>query len=203
MGILRSIFGPSKDEIWGRIAADIGGCYQDGGFLGRDVLRYRSGEWEIVLDTYTVSSGRSSTTYTRMRAPFVNKDGLYFKIYREGFFTAIGKMLGMQDLAIGDPFFDEQFVVQGNSEEKLRRLLSDANLRELIERQPQICFEVRNDEGFFGPSFPEGVDELRFACYGVLRDPFLLRGLFDMFTLTLEHLVQIDSAYANDPHVTL
>ena len=82
MGFLRSIFGPSKDEIWSQIARHIGGQYEDGGFFGRDILRYQSGEWEISLDTYTVSTGKSSTTYTWMRAPFANTDGLYFKIYR-------------------------------------------------------------------------------------------------------------------------
>ena len=34
----------------------------------------------------------SPTTYTRMRAPFINKDGLYFEISREGFFSTIGKL---------------------------------------------------------------------------------------------------------------
>jgi hypothetical protein len=203
MGFLSSIFGPSKDEIWGQIATDIGGSYEDGGFWGRDVLRYRSGEWEITLDTYTVSTGKSSTTYTRMRAPFINKDGLYFKIYREGIFSAIGKLFKMQDITVGDPFFDEQFVVKGNNEEKLKQLLSDPKLKELIEHQPNICFEVKGDEGFFGGTFPEGVDELNFTCYGVLRDVDLLKNLFAMFTATLERLVQIDSAYANDPNVRL
>jgi len=86
MGLLRSVFGPSQNEIWGQIAADIGGDYIDKGFWSTNELRYRHGEWELLLDTYTVSNGKSSTTYTRLRAPFVNKDGLYFKIYREGRF---------------------------------------------------------------------------------------------------------------------
>lgn len=31
MGILRSAFGPSKDEIWTQIATDIGGEFIEGG----------------------------------------------------------------------------------------------------------------------------------------------------------------------------
>ena len=130
MGILRSIFGPSKGEIWSQIAMDIGGHYdyEDGWFSGRDVVRYRAGEWEITLDTYSSGSGKGRVTYTRMRAPFVNKDGLYFKIYREGYFTSIGKFFGMQDIQIGDPYFDENFVIKGNNEEKIRLLLRDTTL---------------------------------------------------------------------------
>jgi hypothetical protein len=203
MGFLRSIFGPSKDEIWGQLAGDIGGEYQKGGFLRPDVLRYRSGEWEITLDTYTVSNGKTSSTYTRMRAPFVNKDGLYFQIYRAGFFSSIGKALGMQDLVVGNPYFDEAFIIKGNNADKIKSLLSDPKLTGLIRQQPDICFEIRDDEGWFGAKFPEGVDELRFQCYGVLRDEPLLRNLFEMFSTALQRLVQIDSAYENDPNVSL
>ena len=203
MGLLRSNFGPSKDEIWRQIARDIGGQYQDGGFFGGDILRCRSGEWEITLDTYTVSTGKSSTTYTRMRAPFENRDRLYFKIYREGFFASVGKFFGMQDIQIGDNYFDENFVIKGNNEEKIRLLLRDPKLKELIQTQPDICFQIRDDEGWFGADFPEGVNELYFQCYGVLKEEKLLKSLFDMFSITLERLVRIDSAYENDPQVRL
>jgi hypothetical protein len=138
-----------------------------------------------------------------MRAPFVNKDGLYFKIYREGFFASIGKFFGMQDQEIGDPFFDDNFIIKGNDAEKIRLLLNDASLKELIQAQPNICFQIRDDEGWFGADFPEGIDELHFHCHGVLKDENRLKNLFDMFSITLERLVQIDSAYENDPKLRL
>ncbi len=207
MGILRSILGPSKDEIWSQIAADIGGEYIEGGFWKQNVLVYRHREWQMLLDTYSVTTSAGETTtstpYTRMRAPFVNKDGLYFKIYREGFFSSIGKFFGMYDLEIGDPFFDDDFVIKGNNAEKIRLLLEDTQMKELMRQQPSIHFEIRDDEGWFGPSFPEGVDELYFQCAGVVKERQRLKSLFDLFSLTLTRLVQIDSAYEDDPHVTL
>ena len=63
MGIFGSLFGPSKKEIWSQIAYDIGGRFKDGGFWKRDYIRYEYGSWEIVLDTYTRSSGKSKKTY--------------------------------------------------------------------------------------------------------------------------------------------
>jgi hypothetical protein len=138
-----------------------------------------------------------------MRAPFVNKDGLYFKIYREGFFSSVGKFFGMQDIEIGAPFFDEQFIVKGNSPEKIRVLLADARIKELIQQQPRIHFEIRDDEGWFSAAFPEGVDELYFQCVGAIKETTLLKSLFDLFSATLVRLVQIDSAYENDPKVKL
>ena len=199
----KSIFGPSKDEIWTQIAADIGGEFIDGGFWGKDVLTYKHGEWQIRLDTYVVSTGQSSHTLTRMRAPFMNRDGLYFKISREGFLSSIGKFFGMQDIEIGDPFFDKQFVIKGNNPEKIKLLLADARIKELCQLQPRIHLRIKDDEGRFGTDFPEGVDELYFECVGVIKETALLKALFGLFCLVLERLVQIDSAYADDPKITL
>ena len=199
----KSIFGPSKDEIWTQIAADIGGEFIEGGFWGKDVLIYKHGEWQILLDTYVVSTGTSSYTVTRMRAPFINKDSLYFKISREGFFSSIGKFFGMQDIEIGDQFFDKQFVIKGNDPEKIKLLLADGRIKELCQIQPRIHLSIKDDEGWFGTDFPEGVDELYFECVGVIKETALLKALFGLFCLILQRLVQIDSAYADDPQVIL
>ena len=199
MGKRRSIFGPSKDDIWNQIATDIGGEFIEGGFWGKDVLVYKRGEWQILLDTYVVSTGQSSHTCTRMRAPFVNRDGLYFSVSRKGFFSSIGKLFGMQDIEIGDPFFDEQFIIKGNNSEKIKSLLADRNIRELCQRQPRIKLRIKDDEGRFGPEFPEGVDELYFECVGVIKETALLKSLFALFCLILERLVRLDSAYEDDP----
>ncbi len=203
MGILRKVFGPSKDEIWAQIAKDIGGEFIDAGFWKKNVLRYEHGEWEILLDTYTVSTGKSSTTFTRMRAPFINQDGLRFKIYREGFFSRIGKRFGMQDIEIGDDFFDSKFIIKGSNIEKIKQLLSDDDLKKMIEQVPRINFEIRDDEGWFGSEYPADVDALYFQCTGVIKDKAVLKSLFSLFSATLTHLVQMDSAYEDDPEVTL
>ncbi len=157
MGFLRSFFGSSQNEIWGQIAEDIGGEYLDRGFWKTN---------ELLLDTFAVSNGKSSTPCTRMRAPFINNDGLYFKVYRESVFSGNGRFFGMQDIQIGDPGFDDPLVVKGNNEAKIRQLLADPNLKKLIAEQSQISFEIRDDEGWFGTAFPSGVDELYFQRVG-------------------------------------
>lgn len=203
MGFFSDLFGPSRDEIWRKIAADLGGRYEEGGFLGRDVLRYRSGEWEICLDLMLASTGRSTSTMTRMRAPFVSRDGFRFKIYRAGLFSALGTLAGLQDIRIGDKFFDETFVIQGNDPGKVKRLLKDPKLRKLIKAQPDILFQVLDDEGSFGTPLPDGVDELQCMCDGSLKDETQLRQLFDLFCLTLGRLVELDTAAPTDPGVKL
>jgi hypothetical protein len=203
MGVLRSMFGPSQNEIWRQLSEQIGAKFVAGGFLHGDKVVARVKDWTLTLDTYTVSTGKSSATFTRMRAPFVNADGFRFTVYRHGIFSELGKKLGMQDVEVGVPDFDRDFVIKGSDEARLRALFMDAKVRELIAAQPHIRLEVVNDEGWFGAQFPEGVDELRFQIGGVLKDLAQLKLLFELFAAVLNRLCAMGSAYARDPQVEL
>ncbi len=99
-------------------------------------------------------------------------------------------------MAQGKPTID--FILQANEAYKLGRLLGNSKIRDLIERDPNIHFEVRDDDGFFG-KFPEGVDQLYFQTGGVIKDITRLKGLFDLFAAVLDHLCYIGSAYEDDP----
>ncbi len=203
MGLLREIFGPSKAEIWAQLSQEIGAEYEEGGFFkeGKVVLSHR--QWEITLDTYTVHTGKSHITYTRMRAPYVNRDGFRFNIYRRNIFSGIGKLFGVQDVEVGDAFFDDQFIIQGEPEHLVNRLLSNTMIRQLIQNQKDIHFQIKDDEGLFRKNFPEGVDELYFEVVGVIKDRERLKSLFDLFTLVLDELCRHGSAYETDPNVEL
>ena len=203
MNILRELFGPGKGEIWSQLSQEIGASYDEGGFFGKDAVRLTYRQWEITLDTYSTSTGKSHHTYTRIRAPFVNPDDFRLNLYREGVFSWVGKKLGMQDIEIGDPFFDQQFVVQGQPEDMVRRLLENGHIRELIQAQPDIQFSIKDDEGWFGTKFPEGVDELYFSVYGVIKDVPRLKDLFELFATVLDELCRMNPAYAAEPQVTL
>ena len=203
MSFLRQLFGPSREEVWRQLCAEIDAEYVDGGFWRSGKVLAQVGPWTLTLDTYVVSSGKSSTTFTRMRAPFVNADGFRFTIYRHGYFTELGKLLGMQDVEIGDPAFDAEFVIKGNDENKLRALLANSRLKELMARQPTITLSVQDDEGWFGSTFPEGVDELRFSVVGVIKDVDRLKSLYELFAEALHQLCHIGSAYEDDPQLVL
>lgn len=157
----------------------------------------------MTLDTYSVSTGKSSTTYTRMRAPYVNADNFQFKIYPENFLSPLGRVLGMQDILIGDPSFDEHFVIQGNDAAKVGRFFNDETLKELLYTQSSLLFQVKDDEGWFGASFPKGVDELYFERVGVMRNLAELRSLFELFSYSLHRLCHLGSAYEDDPGISL
>ncbi|HEY9226641.1 MAG TPA: hypothetical protein VIP11_08350 [Gemmatimonadaceae bacterium] len=204
MSQLRKWFGPSKDEIWHQLADQIGARFVEGSWTKGDKVVATHGDWTLTLDTYVVSTGHTTMVFTRMRAPYVNPDGFRFTIYRRSIFTELGKMLGMQDVEIGlDPQFDHDFVIKGTDESKLRALFADDAVRTLVAKQPELRLTVKDDEGWFGPHFPSGVDELNFAILGVIKDVDRLKDLYELFAATLDRLCRIGSAYDDKPGVEL
>ena len=203
MGSLRQLFDPGREEIWRQLCSEIGAQYVQGGFWKGDKVQVHHGQWTVTLDTYTTGDSESSTTYTRMRAPYVNKDGFRFTIYRKSIFSSLGEFLGMRDVEVGHPDFDEAFIIKGNDEAKLRALFANQKIRQLFEMQPSIYLTVKDDEGWFSTSFPEGVDELYFRMSGVIKDVERLKSLYFLFAEMLNHLCHIGSAYENDPQLEL
>ena len=203
METMKSDFGPSKDEIWGLMTDTISAELTEDAHIEGSKAEFKHGEWTITLDSYTTASGAGTTVYTRIRAPYVNRDGFRFSIYESSLFSHIGNVLGAQDVEIGDKFFDEDYVIKATDEEKVKELLADSTLRELIAAQPDIHFSVRDDEGWFGVDFPDGVDELCFECTGLIRDEESLKQLYDLFARCLDQLCKIGSAYATDPGIDL
>jgi len=203
MGVLRKLFGPSQEEVWRQLCADIGAEFVKGGFWKGNKVQAHVGEWTVTLDTYTVSTGHSHVTYTRLRAPYVNMDGFRFTVYRKSIFTGLAKAFGMQDIEIGNPEFDREFVIKSNYEVKAIALFSNQRIRQLIQAQPSIHLQVKDDEGWFGANYPQGVDELSFQVLGVIKDVERLKALYTLFSEVLNYLCKIGSAYETDPHVTL
>ena len=159
-------FGPFKRDVWTLVANELGAEFTRGGIFRADKLIYSWGDYRITLDTYT-TGGENSQTYTRMRAACRVPGSFQCKVYREGLFSLFGKMLGMQDIEIGDRWFDEVFVVKGNDPESVRMLLSDPQLRSLISIQPRIELSISSG--------------IEFEGHGVIKDPDLLVRLFELF----------------------
>src|SRR3954467_8853494 len=104
---LRKFFGPSQAEIWNLLAQQVGGEFKKGESFRGDRVEVQVGQWTVTLDTDAVSTGKSTIVYTRIRAPFVNRDGFRFGISRAGILSPLARKLGFQDVEIGDAEFDK------------------------------------------------------------------------------------------------
>ncbi len=61
-----------------------------------------------------------------------NPGGLRMEIYPQSLFSSLGKLFGMQDIEIGEPRFDANFVLKSNRPDELHQIL-DARARSLVD----------------------------------------------------------------------
>ena len=197
MNFLKALFGPSRKDIWRQLAREVGGQFHEGGFLNPFAVQARTGDWILTLDTLSSGDGKTSQTYTRLRAPFFNPDGFRFDIYRAGLLSGLGKAMGLQDIEVGHPRFDRDFVIKGNAPRRLRRLFDNGRIRRLIQAQPRIQLSVKGRDGWFN-RYPDGIDELHFQAHGAIKSLAQLRALFDLFGEILRHVCYDGRAEPDD-----
>ena len=197
MSFLKALFGPSRKDVWRQLAGEVGGQFHEGGFLNPFAVQTRTGDWIITLDTYTSGDGKTNQTFTRLRAPYFNPEGFRFEIYRAGLLSGLGKAMGLQDIEVGHPRFDRDFVIKGNAPRRLRRLFDNRRIRVGIQAQPKIHLSVKGHGGWFS-KFPDGVDELHFRAEKAIKDLAQLRALFDLFGEILRHVCYEGKAQPDD-----
>ncbi len=190
------LFGRHRREIWRQLAEQLDGDYFKGNAFKSDRIEAFYGDWMVTLDTFMVDK----VVYTRIRAPYVNRDDFVFKVSREHLGHRIAKVFGSQDVEVGHPAFDKDFVIQGNDAQKLKMMFANPRIRELLSYQPRILLELRREAPLFQkPKFPEGINELYYHVGKVLKNPAQMHDLFDLFSYTLDHLCAIGTAYEDDP----
>ena len=170
------IAGQKRDAAWMQLASEIGAEFIKGGFMRASKVQARVKDWTVTLDTHSVPSGDSSDIYTRIRAPFENKDGYQFTVARKGLVSKLDKALGAKDIETGDPEFDKDFYIRGKDESKLRAVFANLRIRQLIEGQKSIRLGVKESE-------------LVFETQGVIKDVERLKSLFELLR---EMLIQMN-----------
>ena len=188
-------FGRHKRMIWQELAQRIDADFRRGTWPKPDRLEAWHGNWTLTLDSFHIDK----QVFTRMRAPYVNWDDFVFRIYREHLGTRIGKIFGMEDIVVGFPEFDRDFVIQGSDERKVKMMFANPKIRELLSYQPSGRLELKRDAPLFSKRFPDGVNEVYFHCRGIIRDLDRLHDLYELFAETLDHLCAIGTAYEDNP----
>jgi len=110
-------------ETWRQVAAELGINVSGGSGMSRPTLTGTLAGLPITIDTYVVSSGKNSTTYTRYLVTYPPL-GFDLQLKREHAFSGITKMFGQQDVEIGDNLFDDAFLVKTSNPTQARALLT-------------------------------------------------------------------------------
>ena len=180
---------PTRDDAFRAVAlAQDGEVVEDRRGKAKQV-RFAHGLFSILLDTHTVSTGKSSTTYTRARCQARLNMPFRFALFRENAFTRIGKMLGMQDLHAGNPDIDRQFIVKSDNESMIRSLLIDPAVYRPLLALDSGRFDLVKQRGRLGER-TEPLVELRFQVAVVVKDAARLALVLDLMRGALDQLAR-------------
>jgi hypothetical protein len=135
-----------QKAMWHSVAQALGGSYFENGGACQVLIPLQ--QWTATLDVYTSTSGgsdSSSTTYTRLRLPFVSLEEFGFVLMRRNssnqlltkmvlspmarLVTAGNKeaqeyaqLLGREEIKLGDATFDQAFILKSAHEPQTKQL---------------------------------------------------------------------------------
>ena len=126
----------AREATWRALAAERGGTYHPAKTSlfkqQHAAVEVQVGQALVYLDTYVVSSGKSSQTYTRARARFSLRDAPSFKVSPKGVLATVGAMIGLQDVSLGHARFDDDFVVKCEDADAVREVFSTETMERLV-----------------------------------------------------------------------
>lgn len=138
-----------RKKAWADLAERIGVNYEPGGFFSRPVITGVYQRHQIKLDTFVRRSGKNSTTYTRIVAYLNNAANFTMSISQENVFSKIGKKLGAQEITIGDDEIDQRYMIKGEPEADVQRVLSSLGMRQRLLEAPPIDIQIRGMEVYY------------------------------------------------------
>lgn len=186
-------FMKNQINFWQEFAKQTNGTFKEGYSWRSDSNTIEYKNWKIIFDNYTLWSGKYSTQMTRVVAPITLTDNFKFEIYREGFIRKIEKLFGAQDVEISYPEFDKAFTIKSNNEFKIKTLLRNKEIRNLLESQKEVNIQISDQEGIWENKLPEREYELSYYMDDEVDDMEILKSILKVFKLILDELYQVKS----------
>ena len=198
MGIL----GKTKNEAWGEFAESMGAEFIKASALKNPKVSLTYRFWEILLDTYTVSTGNGSVTYTRARAVFVRDAEFDFKISKSGVFTRMAKALGRAYAYTGDAEFDGVFAIRSSNEALVQKIFEKGGLKQMLFELKPVGFSVKKAKGRKETKQIENERELLYNVAGVIKDTERLTLIFGIMINLLDAFEENGIAKSEAPRIS-
>ncbi len=105
------------------------------------------GAAQIRMNTITRGSGKNRSTYTQFHATIGAPMPAGLILYKEGFFSKLGKVFGGEDVQVGDPAIDNAFIIKATDLLGTHSLLSLPPVKQAllytVSRHPGLRVEAR------------------------------------------------------------
>lgn len=161
----------AREAVWRALAAERGGTYHPGKVSlfkqQHPGIEVAVGQALVYLDTYVVSTGKSSQTYTRARARFSLRGAPSFKVAPKGVLATVGAMIGLRDVSLGHARFDEELVVKCEDQAAVREAFTPEVMDRVVARLWNA--KIESSGGL-----------VTLTLFGALKDPTKLSAMLDV-----------------------
>ncbi len=183
-----------KKNIWEEFAKETCGRFikREESWLS-DKTEIEFNGWKIFFDNYTITSGKLSQKMTRVISPFITSDNFRFEIYRSNYIRKIEKLFGAQDIEIGRVEFDKDFIIKATNAFKIKFLLQNKKIRDLIATQKEVNIVISDQKGIWENKLLKNELELSFYADGEIKDFEVLKSLLVLFQELLNTPEQMNS----------
>jgi hypothetical protein len=112
-------------------------------------------------------------------------DNFVFALHTEKFVDQVGKLLGMQDIHIGDGDLDARFVIQSNDPNRFKAILLSPEVRQLLLDLPEMTMRVYtgSDKLPRGGSVPAGHHAVYYKQHGVIETYEQLEAFYGLVSM--------------------
>ena len=184
----------NRREAFQAAASELDATFVAGKRSSGDQVHLEHGPWKVILDTYVVSTGQTTVTYSRARALYVARDDFTLRVSRRNIFTRIAELFGFYGLLVGDQELGRKYTIKSSNDPRARSLMGDRRLRELIMAQPSLRLEIRRLPWGKRRKMGDGVRAVAVQTTGVIKEPDRLADYVRLVAATLDQLARIGRA---------
>ncbi len=181
--VITRVMRKAQTNAYTQFATQRGLTMDRGGWFKNPTVAGAYRNFNMYLYTYTTGSGKNQTTWTSMVVylPFQNVSHL--RISREGFFTKITKAFGAQDIQIGDPAFDQAYIIKSDTPQFVPQILT-----------PQLRGALLG--GGSAMNVTVGGGKVSYTQQGILKDAGLLGYILDVLVGVAAQIVHVETPRA-------
>ena len=155
-------------------------------------LRVAHRHWHIAFAARTVErSDEKPDAYTRVRCEVRNPERFRFTLYEERIKDRLFKIMGLQDIIVGDAAIDKRFIIQATHEDRIQALFHLASVRAAFASPYVAHLRLIDDEDNATHPLPPGMDLLYGRSAKRMHELPEILAHFQLFSATLDGLLEL------------
>lgn len=176
------------------VAARLGGRMEQGKRAGKDRVYFEHGPWWSRLDTYVVSTGTVTVTYTRVRAYVLGHRELRIRVRGRGFFDRLWAGLGFGSPPPVARELLERYVVKGKPEPRVPSYFAQSELVDALLAVPSLELHVKRASRRSRKRYGEQTGVVYCQTFGVVTDVDRLAAMVEVVRCALDALHRVGEA---------